>query len=47
MCTNLIAGLLLLPAMIAWIGPRFLSRYESGDLAADRDVNNPILSKGV
>jgi len=29
MSTNLIAGLLLLPALIAWRRPRFLTRYEN------------------
>ncbi len=33
MSTNLIAGLLLLPALIAWMRPRFITRYERGELA--------------
>jgi hypothetical protein len=34
MTTNLIAGLLLLPALIAWIRPAFITRYERSGLAA-------------
>jgi len=34
MTTNLIVGLLLLPALIAWRRPRFITRYEGKRLAA-------------
>jgi predicted RND superfamily exporter protein len=34
MTTNLIAGLLLLPALIAWRRPRFITRYEGNGLSA-------------
>jgi predicted RND superfamily exporter protein len=34
MSTNLIAGLLLLPALISWVRPAFITRYERGELAA-------------
>ncbi len=36
MSTNLVAGLLLLPALIAWTRPRFITRYESSELAAEQ-----------
>ena len=34
MTTNLIAGVLLLPALIGWRRPRFISRYERSEIAA-------------
>jgi uncharacterized protein len=34
MTTNLIAGLSLLPALIAWIRPWFITRYEHGEQSA-------------
>jgi predicted RND superfamily exporter protein len=34
MTTNLIAGVLLLPALIAWGRPKFISRYERSEVAA-------------
>jgi uncharacterized protein len=36
MSTNLIAGLLIMPALISWIRPRFITRYEGGNLSAQR-----------
>jgi predicted RND superfamily exporter protein len=36
MSTNLVAGLLIMPALIAWRRPRFLTRYEANDSAASR-----------
>jgi predicted RND superfamily exporter protein len=36
MSTNLVAGLLIMPALIAWKRPRFITRYESGNTAAQR-----------
>ena len=41
MCTNLIAGLLLLPAMIGWIDPRFIRRHESREITSDAIAANP------
>jgi len=34
MCTNMIAGVLILPAYIAWARPKFISRYEAIDEVA-------------
>jgi predicted RND superfamily exporter protein len=31
MSTNLVAGLLIMPALIAWTRPRFLTRYQDGN----------------
>jgi predicted RND superfamily exporter protein len=31
MCTNMVAGVLVLPAYIAWARPYFIARYESSD----------------
>jgi predicted RND superfamily exporter protein len=36
MSTNLVAGLLIMPALIAWRRPQFLTRYEGSDAAAAR-----------
>ncbi len=36
MCTNMIAGVLILPAYIAWARPAFISRHEAGE--AGREV---------
>jgi predicted RND superfamily exporter protein len=36
MSTNLIAGLLIMPALISWIRPPFITRYEGGNLSAQR-----------
>jgi len=34
MSTNLVAGLLIMPALIAWRRPQFLTRYEGNAAAA-------------
>lgn len=47
MCTNLIAGLLLLPAMIAWIRPGFLTRYESREGMSETAASKPVMSGSV
>ncbi len=47
MCTNLLAGLLLLPAMIAWIRPQFLTRYEGRAAMSDAGVSKPVKSGGA
>jgi predicted RND superfamily exporter protein len=36
MSTNLIAGLLIMPALISWIRPPFITRFEGGNLSAQR-----------
>jgi uncharacterized protein len=46
MSTNLIAGLLLLPALIAWRQPRFLSRYENTGQVSGFDAKRPGMSGG-
>jgi len=47
MSTNLIAGLLLLPALIAWSRPRFLARYESIARMSGPDVGKPVMAGGA
>jgi predicted RND superfamily exporter protein len=46
MSTNLIAGLLLIPALIAWIRPRFITRYERNVLTLAPELANPVISRG-
>jgi uncharacterized protein len=46
MSTNLIAGLLLLPALIAWGRPRFLTRYEKPMPMSGFDAQKPVMSGG-
>jgi hypothetical protein len=40
MATNMIAGVLILPAYIAWRRPRFITRYEMAAAPAPRAVAN-------
>lgn len=42
MSTNLIVGVLILPALIAWRRPRFITRYERSDLAAQQNGDKPV-----
>jgi hypothetical protein len=42
MTANLIAGLLILPAVIAWTRPRFITRYERTVPRAQAAMGAPV-----